>query len=310
MKIEENILQWLLDSDPSIRWQVMQNLADYSNNEILSERKKISSEGWGAKIFSLQDSDGKWACSLYSRKWISTTYTLLLLKNFGLLPGNKQAIQTCNILIDEGFYEDGGINYFSSLMHSETCVTGMVLSLLSYFKYEDDRLDKLVGHLVKQQMKDGGWNCRSYNGDTHSSFHTTLSVLEGLREYQKNFNQKKNDVSKSIDKGIEFLLVHKLFRSHRTGKIVDEKMTRFSFPTRWRYDVLRTLDFLQEYNAPKDKRINDAIELVLKRRDKDGRWKLQNRHAGKTFFEMEVVGRPSKWNTMRALRVLKWWTNK
>jgi len=156
-------------------------------------------------------------------------------------------------------------------------------------------------------MKDGGWNCQSYKGAKHGSFHTTISVLEGLMEYQKSIKPRSKTISNSENKGIEFLLVHRLFMSHKTSKIVDGKMTRFSFPTRWRYDVLRALDFLQGYNVPKDERMNEAFELVLKRRDKDGKWKLQNRHSGKTFFEMEKVGKPSRWNTLRALRVLKWW---
>jgi len=307
MEIDKNILQWPLVGDPAIRWQTMKDLTDASQSKILSERKKIAVVGWGTKLISLQDADGKWAGSLYSRKWISTTYTMLLLKNLGLLPSNKQALKSCKILIDEGFYKDGGINYFGSLKHSETCVTGMILSILSYFNLEDERLEALVQYLLKQQMKDGGWNCQSFRGATHSSFHTTISVLEGLNEYQKFSDRLNKTIEISINKGIEFLLKHNLYKSHRTGKIVDGRMTRFSFPTRWRYDVLRALDFLQEYNVPKDDGMNEAIELVLKRRDKDGKWKLQNRHSGKTFFEMEKVSKPSRWNTLRALRVLKWW---
>ena len=141
MEIDKNILQWLLDSDPSIRWQVLNDLTVSSKNKILSERRKISSEGWGAKLLSFQQTDGKWADSLYNRKWISTTYTMLLLKNLGLIPEHKQALTACKILLDGGFYKDGGINYFGSLKHSETCVTGMILSILSYFNFEDERLE-------------------------------------------------------------------------------------------------------------------------------------------------------------------------
>jgi hypothetical protein len=156
-------------------------------------------------------------------------------------------------------------------------------------------------------MNDGGWNCQSFKGAAHSSFHTTINVLEGLKEYQEKFNPNKKTISASISKGIGFLLVHKIFKSHRTGKIMDDKMTRFSFPTGWRYDVLRALDFFQENRTAKDQRMNDSIELVIKRKSRSGTWKLQNRHAGKTFFKMEKIGKPSRWNTLRALRVLKWW---
>jgi len=144
MQVDKNILQWLLDGDTAIRWQTMKDLTDASQSKTLSERIKIAAVGWGTKLLSLQDADGKWAGSLYSRKWISTKYTMLLLKNLGLLPDNKQALKSCKILIDEGFYEDGGINYFGSLKHSETCVTGMILSILSYFNFKDERIEALV----------------------------------------------------------------------------------------------------------------------------------------------------------------------
>ncbi len=307
-RVEESTLQWLLDSDPSIRWQVLKHLIASSKNKVLSERRKVFSGGWGAKLLSFQQMDGKWAGSLYGRKWISTTYTMLLLKNLGLMPGHKQALKACKVLLDEGIYGDGGINYFPGYEHSETCVTGIILSILAYFNY-DDKIKSLVFYLLKQQMKDGGWNCQSYNGATHSSFHSTINVLEGLWEYQKNCEPRNQNISNSIKRGTEFLLIHRLFKSHRTGNIVNSNMTRFSFPTGWRYDVLRVLDFFQEYNTKRDKRLNDAIELVIKRRTDDGRWLLQNRHPGKYFFEMEEVGKPSRWNTLRALRVLKWWEN-
>ena len=310
MLVKNEIIKWLLNGDPSLRWQTMHYLNVSSRSKILAERKKISSQGWGAKLLSYQQHDGKWADSLYSRKWISTTYTMLLLKNLGLIPGHKPVLKACKILLDEGFYEDGGINYFSQYKHSETCVTGIILSILSYFHFEDPRIKSLVSHLLQQQMEDGGWNCRSYKGATHSSFHTTINVLEGLKEYQRNYEPDNKRISKSISKGIEFLLVHKFFRSHRTGNIVDSKMTRFAFPTGWRYDVLRALDFFQDLNASKDNRINEAIELVIKRKGEDGKWQLQSRHAGRYFFEMEIVGESSRWNTLRALRILKWWENK
>lgn len=309
MKPEENTLNWLLDSDPSIRWQVLEGFTNSSKNKILSERKKVASEGWGAKLLSYQNPNGMWADSLYSRKWISTTYTMMLLKNFGLMPGHKRATKACKVLLEEGLYEDGGINYFYQYNHSETCVTGIVLSILAYFRFDDSRIKSLVNHLLKHQMQDGGWNCLSYNGATHSSFHTTINVLEGLKEYQINFEPNNKRIAQSIKRGIEFLLVHKLFRSHRTGNIVDSKMTRFSFPTGWRYDVLRALDFFQSINVPKDERMNESINLVIKRRNANGAWNLQNRHAGRYYFEMEAVGKPSRWNTLRALRVLNWWNN-
>jgi hypothetical protein len=302
---DNNIIRWLMNGDPSIRWQVVKDLLDQPVKVADIERCKISEVGWGKKLLSKQDKNEMWSGSLYHHKWISTTYTMLLLKSFGLSPNNSKVKKACKILLDKGFYSDGGINYFSSLNHSETCVTGMILSLVSYFQYVDQRIFNLAEFLLKQQMADGGWNCQSFRGAKHSSFHTTISVLEGLREFEK-FNIKKTSrIRRSQLAGIEFLLNHRLFRSHRTGKIFDSRMTRFSFPPRWRYDVLRVLDYFQEANIPYDERMKDALELVLKRKCKDGKWFLQSRHPGKTYFEMEQVGKPSRWNTLRALRVLK-----
>jgi hypothetical protein len=274
---------------------------------IARERAKIDKEGWGAKLLAHQEDSGLWADGLYSPKWTSTTYTTLLLRRLGLDPRNAQAQKGCQVLLDGGFCHDGGINYVRSIKHSETCITGMVLSILAYFGYQDDRVETIVEHLLDQQMPDGGWNCQSYKGATHSSFHTTINVLEGLREYEKRQPEHAQNLIKSQKRGCEFLLVHKLFRSHRTGEIVDPRMTRFSFPPRWRYDIMRALDYFRDCHAPRDDRCRDAIKLVKKKQQKTGLWRLQSRHPGKTFFELEQPGKPSRWNTLRALRILRWW---
>lgn len=183
----------------------------------------------------------------------------------------------------------------------------MILSVLAYFRYPDENVDRLVKHLFVQQMPDGGWNCESYRGASHSSFHTTISVLEGLQEYHQLYPRRYPKIGRAQARGREFLLQHRLFRSSTSGEVVKPAMTRFSFPPRWHFDVLRGLDHFEEVGAEKDRRLQDAIDLVYKKRRPDGRWPLQNRHPGKTFFEMEQPGRPSRWNTLRALRVLSWW---
>lgn len=300
-------LNWLLDGDPSIRWQTLRDLSNAPVDEYEKVRAEIAVQGWGAELLSKQDPSGTWAGGLYSPKWISTTYSMLLLRRLGLQPEHPQALKGCALLIDKGFYQDGGIAFSKSWGRGETCVTGMVLSILSYFHYQDERISRLVEHLLEHQMEDGGWNCQSYKGATHSSFHTTISVLEGLREFEKTFNEKTAEVQKAQQTGREFLLQHRLFRSSRTGEIVKPVFTRFSFPPRWHYDILRVLDYFQECNAERDNRLIDAIEIVHKKRKKDGRWLLQSHHPGKVFFDMEKVSEPSRWNTLRALRVLKWW---
>jgi len=307
MNDQNPVIQWLLEGDASIRWQTLRDLTDASVEQVEKERGQIATEGWGAQLLSRQESNGLWGGGIYSPKWISTTYTMMLLRRLGLPPKHPQALKACALLLDRGFNYDGGINYFSSFEYSETCVTGMILSLLAYFQYEDERIHSLAEHLLNQQMPDRGWNCQSYKGATHSSFHTTISVLEGFREYEK-FNPKNLKAIRTAQKqGQEFLLIHRLFKSHRTGAVANPSFTRFSFPPRWHYDILRALDYFQECKAEQDDRLLDAIEIVKRKQKTDGRWLLQNRHPGRTFFEIEKVGEPSRWNTLRAMRVLKWW---
>lgn len=206
----------------------------------------------------------------------------------GLPPTNAQARKACAILLDRGLHEDGGIS-FGWRGGSETCVTGMVLPILSYFELDDARLDTIADHLLGQQMPDGGWNCQRPQGATAHR----RNKLAAVRAAQR--------------RGREFLLEHRLFRSHRTGSIIQSVFLRFSFPPRWHYDVLRALDYFQAVNATRDKRLSEAIQHICDKQRKDGRWALENRHKGKTWFELERPGAPSRWNTLRSMRVQKWW---
>ena len=305
-------IQWLLEGDPSIRWQTLRDLVGASERTVEREQSKVARVGWGARLLARQDAEGRWAAGLssedglYSPKWISTTYTMLLLRDLGLAAGNRQAKQACALLLDRGLQRDGGINY-GWRGRSETCITGMVLSILSHFRHADARLDILGDHLLKEQMADGGWNCRRDLGATHASMHTTISVLEGLRllELQRGLNVRALRTAQR--RGREFLLIHRLFRSHRTGHVIKPEFARFAFPPRWHYDILRALDYFQAVGAPRDARLSEAIDIVRSRRRPDGRWSLEYSYKGKTYFQLERVGAPSRWNTLRALRVLKWW---
>jgi hypothetical protein len=307
----DNAISWLLDGDPAIRWQALRDVVGAADGAAERERRKVARAGWGARLLARQDPEGTWAGGLssdgglYSPKWISTTYTMLLLRDFGLAATNRQARKACALLLDQGLQRDGGINFGWS--PSETCITGMVLSILSYFEHDDNRLDTIVEHVLDQQMPDGGWNCRRRFGATHASVHTTISVLEGLRHYELHSGRKVRTVRAAQSRGREFLLVHRLFRSHRTGEIIKPIFMKFSFPPRWHYDILRALDYFQAVGAPRDDRLSDVIEIVRSTRREDGRWTLHNRYKGKTWFELERLGQPSRWNTLRALRVLKWW---
>ena len=308
----DKAIRWLLDGDPAIRWQTLRDLVGAAERSVERERSKVARKGWGARLLARQDRAGTWAGGLssdgglYSPKWTSTTYTMLLLRDFGLPDTNRQARRACALLLDRGTQRDGGINY-GWRGRSETCITGMVLSILSYFGFDDDRLDTLADYLLAQQMPDGGWNCQRDYGATHSSVHTTISVLEGLRLYELHRGRNAQAVRAAQRRGCEFLLVHRLFRSDRTGEIIKPIFLRFSFPPRWHYDILRALDYFQAVNAPRDARLAEAIEIVRCSQREDGRWPLQNRYRGKTYFELERLGMPGRWNTLRALRVLKWW---
>jgi hypothetical protein len=310
MQTDSKILSWLLEGDHSIRWQVQRDLLDEPPQVYEAERERIAETGWGAQLLALQEPDGRWGGGLYSPKWISTTYSLLALRILGLPAANHQAQIGCRLLLEHGLFPDGGINYFSHAKHSETCITGMVLSILAHFRYPDPRVHNLVEHLLRQQMVDGGWNCRSYRGDTHSSFHTTLSVLEGLLAYEKLAPPDAAAVSGAQARGRKFLLQHKLYRSHRSGEVVSPAMTRFPFPPRWQYDVLRALDYFQSVNAPRDECLEDPIALLMSKRKADGRWQAYRGPSGQVFFEMELAGKPGRANTLRALRVLRWWQGK
>ncbi|MHA1977102.1 MAG: hypothetical protein ACW98F_15420 [Candidatus Hodarchaeales archaeon] len=304
----ESTIHWLLEGDPAIRWQTLQDLCDSSKNEIKTERFKIEKEGWGKQLMEFQDPSGIWDKGLYSPKWTSTTYTLLLLRRLGINPLNKQCIQGGKILLDNGLMSDGGINYSrTKITKSETCITGLVFGILSYFKFKDERMDVIFDYLVENQMKDGGWNCRyPLKGATHASFHTTLMVLEALFEYQKAFTERGSQIEEIQQYAHEFLLQHELYKSHRTGKTVSSKMTMLSFPPRWYYTVIAALDYFQKIYHDQDERFTDAIQLITKR-EKNAKWPLQAPIRGKRWFEMETNQQPSRWNTLRALRILQWW---
>jgi len=302
--VDDSVIEWLLSGDPAIRWQVRCDLIDAAPAAVEADRNLVATEGWGAGFLSQQAADGRWGGGLYSPKWISTTYTLLTLERLGLADANPAAAAGTRLLVDAGMADHGGITFWPSRPEGEACVTAMVLKLTSRFLPEDRARDRIVEHLAGRQLPDGGWNCQDVNGATHSSLHTTITVLEGLSATQRAGSDGCDDLMAG---GNEFLFAHHLYRSHTTGEVISPAMTRFSFPPRWWFDVLRGLDYLQSVDAAYDERLEDPIALLQKKRTQDGRWKLQNRHSGLTYFEMEEVGKPSRMNTLRALRVGRWW---
>ena len=288
----------------------MRDILGAKRSTVEREQRKVENDGWGARLLAHQGTDGMWAGGMYTPKWTSTHYTLLALRDIGVPGDNAQCRRGCALILERGLQPDGGISYPtrpSDKRRGEACISGMSLSILSYFEMDDDRVDAVADYALNEQMSDGGWNCRRPRGATHSSMNTTISMLEGLRHYELFRRRKRSDVRAAMQRGREFLLAHQLFRSHRTGAVIKTEFTRFVFPPRWHYDVLRALDHFREVDAPRDERLADGIAMVEARRDKDGLWPLTYKYHGKGFFDMEQLGKPSRWNTLRALRVLRWW---
>jgi hypothetical protein len=307
-----NVVDWLLDSDPSIRWQVLRDLADAPGDAVAAERTLVATEGWGARLLSLRDADGQWAggacfpASGWSSKfegqpWTSTLPTLDLLREFGLDPQSAQARETAALVRDNCQWEYDGAPFFSGEV--EECINGRTVALGAYFGQD---VDAVVGRLLDGQLDDGGWNCESENGSVRSSFHSTICVLDGLLAYERTAAPAV-DVTAARRRGEEYLLERSLFRRLSNGDVVDPAWLTFSFPFRWHYDVLRGLDYFRSTGAAPDSRVDDAVEVLRSKRQPDGTWLLENSHVGPVHFPLEDGdSKSSRWNTLRALRVLRW----
>ncbi|MGO9940107.1 MAG: hypothetical protein ACLPH3_20765 [Terracidiphilus sp.] len=298
-------IKWLLDSDPAIRWQVMRDLTDESPHAIAAERSRVATEGWGAQLLARQSPNGDWPGGQWD---LVTLWSLVVLKDLGLDPACKQARKMID-RVDKGLVFKPLNN--RPYLHGETepCINGRILGIGTYFKEPNDAL---ANQLLGEQLEDGGWNCEAPKS-RRSSFHTTICVLEGLLEYERagrKIGQKLAAVTKARKRAENYLLDRHLFRSLRTGEIIDKHWLRFSYPTHWHYDVLRGLDYLRDAGFKPDSRIDEAMKVVIKRRHQNGRWPLNLLHPEEIPLEMETeVGRASRWNTLRALRVLRWYNN-
>ena len=304
-----NVTDWLLDSDPAIRWQVMRDLTHEPADVVAAERSKVATEGWGARLLALQAPDGLWGGKAWSHDWTDTFHVLELLRRFGLDPESEQARRAIGLVREQVTWGDGAEwqnpwadNGFLE-GEVEPCINGNVVATGAYFGVD---MTPLVDRLLGEQLPDGGWNCEVENGATVSSLGTTINVLEGLLEHERAIGGSAR-VGEARRRGEEYMLERRLFRRKSTGEVIDASWLQFSFPHWYFYDILRGLDYLRDAGDKPDERVAEAIEAVEGNRDPDGRWPLQNVLRGESHFEIEDgEGEPSRWNTLRALRVLDW----
>lgn len=309
-----DVVDWLLDSDPAIRWQVLRDVVHAPEGDAQRERGRVAHEGWGARLLGLQGDDGQWdggACfpaSGWNRKepgqpWTSTLPVLSLLQEFGVDPTDERVRRAIAGVRSGCKWEHAKQPFFEGEV--EPCINGRTVSLGVYFGLVGDATG-VVTRMLTEQLDDGGWNCEVENGSVVSSFATTINVLEGLLLFEQATGGSAQ-IAAVRRAGEEYLLDRKLMRRKSTGEIVDEDWLQFSFPVHWFYDVLRALDYFRSTGQRPDPRMAESVELVWSKRQPDGRWLLENTHPGKVPFELEDGdGQPSRWNTLRAMRVLAW----
>ena len=314
-----SVIDWLLNSDPSIRWQVMRDLLDAPESEWMAERAKVETEGWGARLLSHQDEDGQWAGGAFvpadfdprewqerGQPWTATSFSLSQLREFGLDPSSDRAKRTVELIGANSRWDEGGQPFWEGEV--EECINGRTIADGAYFGVD---VSPIVARLAGERLEDGGWNCERINGSLRSSFASTINVLEGLLEYERATGGTPE--SKAARRsGEEFLLERKLFRRLGTGEPADERFLNLLYPNRWHYDVLRGLDYFRFAailaGTDADPRLGEAIDHIRSRRLEDGTWPLDWSPKGRVWFELDDgPGKPSHWVTLRAMRVLKWW---
>jgi len=309
---EPQTIDWLLDSDPAIRWQVLADLTDAPPAEVAAERSRVEHEGWGARLLALEGADGLWdggSCFPASytgqepdQPWTATMHSLQTLQIFGLDPASAAARRAVALIAEHGRWEHAGQRYFDGEV--EPCINGRTIDAGAYFGVD---VTGIVERVLGERLADGGWNCEAENGSVRSSFDTTINVLDGLLEFERATGGPAA-VREARRSGEEYLLERGLYRRQSTGDVVASAYLDFAFPYYWHYDVLRALDYFRRAGADPDPRLAAAVDVVRAKQQPDGTWPLDRIHPGRVHFDIEdAVGQPSRWNTLRALRVLRWW---
>lgn len=310
-----NVLDWLLDSDPAIRWQVQRDLMHAPPEVVAAERARVAREGWGARLLALQGPDGQWAggacfparrpdqpATHDGQPWTSTLPTLQLLHDFGIDPRDERVRRAVAMVRENCRWEHAGQRFFDGEV--EPCINGRTVTLGTYFNLD---VAPIVARLLAEQLDDGGWNCDAERGSVRSSFATTINVLEGLLAHERATGGSAVSIA-ARRRAEAYLLERRLFRRQSTGEVADAAWLRFSFPMRWQYDVLRALEYFRAADEPPDPRLDEAIRLLRSKRRPDGTWLLENTHPGAVHFTLEDGDEhPSRWNTLRAMRVLNWY---
>jgi hypothetical protein len=302
------VVAWLLDADPSIRWQVMRDLLNAPEAAVAAERARVAAEGWGARLLAEQRPDGQWGDGVATPFWWSNLYTLAFLRDLGLdctSPLVRAAIERVREHVTWG-PAFGHSPFFEGEV--EPCINGRALAIGAHF---GERSDRLVDRLLGEQLGDGGWNCEAERGSVRSSFHTTICVLEGLLAFEEAFGAAAA-VTRARERAHDYLLDRRLLRRLSTGEMIKDRKaslpwTLLAFPPLWHYDVLRALDYLRAARVAPDSRVDEAVAIVRGRRQDDGRWLLDVRHRKTLHVDLAgAVGAPNHWITLRALRVLRW----
>jgi hypothetical protein len=307
-----SVIDWLLDGDPAIRWQVLRDLTDASPDEVAAERARVSHVGWGTRLLAVEDPDGLWAGGACfpagyrgggpGQPWTATMHTLQTLQLLGLDPASELARKVAALVEENGRWEHAGQRYFDGEV--EPCINGRTIETGAYFGVD---VAAMVERILDERLEDGGWNCWAEYGSVRSSFDTTINVLDGLLAFERATGGSQA-LSTARRDGEEYLLERGLFRRQSTGEVVKPEYLDFAFPYYWHYDVLRALDYFRLSGADRDPRMTEAVAKVRSKQQPEGRWLLDRIHPGDVHFDLEgPVGTPSRWNTLRALRVLRWW---
>jgi hypothetical protein len=301
---ENEIIDWLLKGDVAIQYQTRRDLL---GDDCPDLRDRIDKQGWGAVLMASRHANGSWGRGFYEPKWTNSHYTLLDLRKLNIDPGHPLLKESVQLISKREKRADGGVGPGKTIAVSDVCVNGMFLNYASYFGEAESELRSVVDFLIGQHMPDGGFNCRSNrSGATHSSLHSSVSVLEGIRSYHAaGYSYRCGELLAIADQCREFMLIHRLFRSDRTGAIIHPAFLKFPYPWRWKYNVLRALDCFATSRSQWDDRMQDAIDVLHAKRRPDGRWLMEAAHPGTVHVQMEKAREPSRWNTLIALRVLR-----